>query len=27
VFIGVRTGKGRAQSETAPEDSVRREMK
>ena len=27
VFIGVRTGKGRAQSETAPEDAVRREMK
>jgi hypothetical protein len=27
VLIGVRTGKGRAQSETAPEDAVRREMK
>ena len=27
VVIGVRTGKGRAQSETAPEDAVRREMK
>jgi hypothetical protein len=26
VLIGVRTGKGRAQSETAPEDAVRREM-
>jgi serine/threonine protein kinase len=27
VLIGVRTGKGRAQSEAAPEDAVRREMK
>ena len=27
VLIGVRTGKGRAQSETDPEDAVRREMK